>query len=94
MQVFFVIAYFVMGFAQLFAIADGITGLTSIGGFFAFIIAAFLTYIPLLGAGLGVFGAVTEWGWSIWQAGLLFFWYVPVFVVLFLWGAVFDRRAY
>ncbi|WP_141245908.1 hypothetical protein [Mesorhizobium sp. WSM3862] len=75
-QVFFVIAYFVIGFIQLFAVADGVGHAFSFGGFASFVIAGFLTYIPIVGAGFGVYGAVTVWGWPIWQGVVLFFWYV------------------
>jgi hypothetical protein len=91
MQVFFVIAYLVMGVVQFFAIADGVGHLLGWNGFFSFVAAGFVTYIPLLGSALGVYGAVAEWGWSIWQAGALFFWYVPVAILLSLIGAVMDR---
>ncbi len=87
MQVFLYIAYFVIGLVQLFAIMDGLDYATGIDGFFGFLIAAFTTYIPLLGAGLGVYGAVNVWDWSWIQAGLLFFWFVPVFILF----AIFDR---
>ncbi|MEQ8828581.1 MAG: hypothetical protein RLW87_02135 [Alphaproteobacteria bacterium] len=88
MQVFLYIAYFVMGIVQLFAIMDGVDYATGIDGFFCFLIAAFTTYIPFLGAGLGVYGAVNVWDWSWIQAGLLFFWFVPVYILI----AIFDRR--
>ena len=91
MQVFFGIAYFVIGIVQLFAIVDGLKYSLDIGGFFAFIIAIFVTYIPLLGSVSGIYGAVNVWDWSIWQAGALFFWYIPVFAVMFAVGALTDR---
>jgi hypothetical protein len=92
MQVFFGIAYAVVGLVQLFAIVDGIEYAAGIGGFFGFIIAALVTYIPLLGSVLGVYGAINVWDWSIIQAGLLFFWYVPVFIVFLLASVLTDRR--
>ena len=82
MQLFFYLAYFAIGIAQLFAIMDGVNFATGIDGFFGFIIAACTTYIPLLGAGMGVYGAINVWEWSFLQAGMLFFWYVPVFILL------------
>lgn len=88
MQVFFYIGYFVIGIVQLFAIMDGVHYAAGIDGFFGFIIALFTTYIPLLGAGLGVYGAVNVWDWSWLQAGLLFFWFVPVFILF----AIFSRN--
>ncbi|GGA51701.1 hypothetical protein [Pelagibacterium lentulum] len=94
MQIFFGIAYLVVGLVQLFAIMDGISAITSITGFFAFMIALFVTYIPLLGAGLGVYGAITVWDWPLLQASLLFFWYVPVFLILAIADGIFSRRTY
>ncbi len=81
MFLFFYIAYFVMGIVQLFAIMDGIDYATGIGGIFGFFIALFTTYIPLLGAGLGVYGAVNVWDWHWIQAVLLYFWFIPVIIV-------------
>jgi hypothetical protein len=49
-------------------------------------IALFLTYIPLVGSIAGVYGAVNVWDWSLLQAVVLFFWYVPVFIAVLLVG--------
>lgn len=94
MQVFFGIAYIVVGLVQLVAIMDGVAYALDISRFFAAIIALFVTYIPLLGSVLGVYGAVNVWDWSLIQAGLLFFWYVPIFIVVLLLegaGSLFGR---
>ena len=84
MQLFFGIAYFLIGIIQLFAIVDGVDYATGIDGVFAFIIAVLTTYIPFLGAGLGVYGAVNVWDWSLLQAALLFFWFIPVGILFAL----------
>ena len=89
------IVYFVIGIFQLFAIMDGVEYATGIEGFFGFLIAFLTTYIPLLGAGLGVYGAVNVWDWSLLQAGLLFFWYLTVWIffnAVFIFIAIFYRR--
>lgn len=91
MQLFLGIAYFVVGIAQLFAIMDGVGYALGVGSIISFIIALLVTYIPLLGSALGVYGAVNVWDWSIWQAGALFFWYVPFAIVLMLIDG-FSRR--
>lgn len=91
MQVFLGIAYFVMGIVQLFAIMDGVGHAMNVGWIISFLVAAVVTYIPLLGSGLGVYGAVAVWDWSIWQAAALFFWYIPVLAVAFLFDAVTNR---
>ena len=92
MQVFFGIAYLVVGFAQLFAVSDGIGRALHFNGVFSLPIAAMITYIPLVGSGLGIFGAVSVWNWSIWQAAALFLWYVPVYLVLLTVDAIGRRR--
>jgi hypothetical protein len=91
MQVFFGIAYFVIGLVQLFAIADGIGYGMRLGNFLSFIVAAFVTYIPLVGSAFGVYGATHAWDWSLWQALVLFFWYIPVAIVLSVVGTVVGR---
>ncbi len=87
MQVFFGIGYFVIGFVQLFAIIEFFEQHLD-WGFFDVLLALLVTYIPLLGGILGVMGAVDGWGWNYWQAGLLFFWFVPVILVAMLADAV------
>jgi len=80
-------AYVLLGFVQLFAIADYFGG-----GFFSLMWAFFLTYIPLVGSVFGVLGAHQEWGWELWQALMLFFWYIPVMGVVFLIGLFEEDR--
>ena len=95
MQVFFGIAYAIIGFVQLFAIMDGIAYALGISRFFAAILALFITYIPLVGSIAGVYGAVNVWDWSLLQAAVLFFWYVPVFIAFALFAgaeSLFSRR--
>ena len=43
MQAFFMIAYLVIGFVQLFAVMDGVAYATGIDGFFGAMIALFTT---------------------------------------------------
>ena len=87
MQVFFYIGYLIIGFVQLFAVADGIEHVTNVPGFLAMIGAFLITYIPIVGSLAGVYGATEVWDWSLIQAGVLFFWYVPVFIII----SIFDR---
>ena len=82
MQVFFVIAYVIVGFLQFFAIASGIEYATDWGGAIPYILAVLTTYIPIVGSVLGIYGATNSWDWSVLQAALLFFWYIPVGIVL------------
>ena len=90
MQVIFIIGYIVIGFIQLFAIVEFFEEYLD-WGFVDVILAFFVTYIPILGSILGVLGAMDGGGWNIWQAGILFFWYLPVFLLLSLIGAVSNR---
>ncbi|RUM02657.1 hypothetical protein [Rhizobium chutanense] len=92
MQVFIGIAYLVIGLVQLGAIAAGIEYGAGIGGILSFIIATFLTYIPLIGSFLGVYGAYHEWHWGLWQSAALFFWYVPVVILMGGLSALTSRR--
>ena len=84
MPVFFGIAYFIVGLAQLFAVQDWFINYLDWGSVVSFIAALSMTYIPLLGSILGVIGAHEYWGWSWLAAILLFFWYVPVFFIFAL----------
>ena len=96
MRVFFQIAYFVIGLVQLLAVWDGaeyFLGLESfIGRMFAFFFALFVTYIPLLGSGFGVYGAFNVWDWSLAKSLILFFWYVPVYIIFLGYSFISERR--
>jgi len=96
MKVFFQIAYFVVGIVQFFAVWDGakyFVGAESfIGKAFAFIMSLFVTYIPLLGSALGVYGATNVWDWSLIKSLVLFFWYVPVYLLFLGYGLIAGRR--
>ena len=97
MRAFFQIAYFVIGLVQLLAVWDGVEyflGAESfIGKSFAFFFALFVTYIPLVGSGLGVYGAVNVWDWSLTKSLILFFWYVPVFILFMGYSFIAERRS-
>lgn len=83
----FFLLYLVIGLAQFFAIWDAIEHYLD-WGVLDFIIAMFVTYIPLVGSILGYLGATEVWRWEAWQALALFFWYVPVAIIaMFLDGA-------
>ena len=82
-KLFLFLLYVAIGLVQLFAIRDGIEKYFEIGTLISFIIAIFLTYIPLVGSALGVYGAHIVWKWDIVYSVILFFWYVPV-VIIFL----------
>lgn len=73
MQVIGVIFYFGLGIVQLAAVIAGLESWWGLNGFFSFIVAFIVTYIPLLGSIVGVAGAMKAWHWEWWQAGGLFF---------------------
>jgi hypothetical protein len=80
MRVFLQIAYFIMGIVQLFAAWDGFMYMLGVGGFVGGILAFVVTYVPIVGSAMGMYGAMNVWGWSFLKAFVLFFWY------LILWG--------
>lgn len=96
MKAFFQIAYFVVGIVQFFAVWDGtkyFLGLESfIGRMFAFFISLLLTYVPLLGSSVGVYGSINVWDWTITKSLILFFWYVPVFIIFVGFSFIADRK--
>jgi hypothetical protein len=92
MQVFFGIAYLAIGLVQLFAIVDGIDAALGVGSFLSYIIAAITTYLPLIGSVAGVYGAVSVWDWSLWQALALFFWYVPFMLLMGVFSMITEHR--
>lgn len=80
MQVFLTIGFIAVGLVQMFATFAGLGHLLG-STFLAVIIAMFFGGLPLVGSILGIYGAVNVWGWEIWQAALLFFWFVPVVII-------------
>ena len=89
---FLIPLYFIVGFAQLFAIQDWLKYTFEIGSFLSFIGALFVTYIPLLGSILGVLGAHNYWDWSWFWSFVLFFWYLPFFGLAAVMGAFSSSR--
>lgn len=93
MAVIFGIGYLVIGFVQFFAILDALEIYLD-WGILDFVIAIFVTYIPILGSALGVLGAMESWGWSLIQALALFFWYIPVgivFIIIEKFASIIDN---
>ena len=81
-----ILCYAVIGFAQFFAVWDAMTYYVD-WGVLDFLLAMFTTYIPLLGAFLGYLGATNVCGWEPWQALALFFWYVPVGIIIMIFAS-------
>lgn len=81
------IVYIVIGFLQFFAVWDSVMELFDIGSILGFIIGGFLTFVPLIGAGLGIYGATEVWDWSFIQAFLLFGWQFVLLALMLIGGA-------
>lgn len=92
---FIQIAYFMVGIVQFFAVWDGVRlfiGPESfIGSAFAFMGALAVNYIPLLGSGIGVYGAVHAWDWSLLKSLILFFWYAPIAILFIVISSLSER---
>ena len=93
MQVFIAILYLIVGIAQLFAIMDGLEYVMGIGGIINFFLSLILAYTPIVGSILGVYGAVSVWGWGLLQAFLLFFGYIILAIVFTAIEMAFSRRS-
>jgi len=74
------IGFVVMGLVQLYAVCSFFIGYWGWHLLLAVPVSLFLAYIPLIGSICGYIGAVKVWGWALWQALLLFFWW-PVLVI-------------
>lgn len=88
----FGIAYFAYGIVCMLALLAGIQIWLGVNAFFAFIIAIFLAYIPVVGTIAGFIGAVDGWGWSYTQATLLFFGPILVSFVFVILSTVVNKR--
>ena len=73
MQAIGFIVYIVVGLFQLAAIMAGLESWWGLHWIIAAPIAFIVSYIPFVGASVGMVGAVDVWRWEWWQAGLLFF---------------------
>lgn len=74
------IAYIVMGLIQIAALMEALHHFFGFWKFFAFLGAAFLSYIPLVGSILGMLAAKQVWHWPWWQAIALFMWMPLLFL--------------
>lgn len=73
--------FVVISIVQMAAIIGGFNGWLGWNIVVSVILAMILTWFPLVGAALGIMGAINSWGWEWWQALLLFAW--PVVLVFF-----------
>jgi hypothetical protein len=77
-----ILGYLLVGLIQLAAIIEGLNSWIGLPTILAIPFAFFLAYIPIVGAVLGMVGAVSFWGWSWYWAGLLFFWPIVLLVAV------------
>ena len=69
-----------MGLVQIAALMEALHHFFGFWKFFAFLGAAFLSYIPLVGSILGMLAAKQVWHWPWWQAIALFMWMPLLFL--------------
>ncbi len=81
--VFFFGVYFVVGLVQFFAVYDFFSDVWGWWGFFSFIGAGILAYIPILGGVAGIYAAYNVWGWDLIWSILLFGWPLVLFAAAF-----------
>ncbi|WP_227136745.1 hypothetical protein [Kosakonia radicincitans] len=67
------VLFFLVGIIQFFAILNGLESWWGLHWIIAGPVAFIVAYIPILGAVVGMVGAVDVWRWEWWQAALLFF---------------------
>jgi len=93
MQIIGYIGYIILGLFQLAAIMAGFEDWLGLHWIIAALLSLFITYIPLVGTVVGMFGAVTAWHWSWLQAGSLFFGpFVLILIIVIVSNALESRR--
>ena len=73
------VGYLALGVLQTAAVIGGIKYWLGVVTFFAYILATFVAFIPIVGTALGVVGAHYAWGWS-WLISLTLF-FGPLVVI-------------
>lgn len=82
--IIYFIAICATGLFQTVLIAEGIEYCTGLGDFTTNTLALITTYIPIVGSGLAVYGAVNVLDWGLIPSLLLLFWYVPAAIMVAL----------
>lgn len=85
------IGYMILGLVQLAAVMAGLEEWVGMHWFFAVVLAFIIAYIPIVGAVVGMMGAMEAWHWEWWQAGGLFFGSLIVIGALFMIAGAADR---
>lgn len=87
----FRVAFFVVGFVQLIATADGMQWLTHWHWMVCWAIALLLGWSPLIGTALGVYGATHAWDWPWYWAIALFTWHLILFGSIYGGAALYGK---
>jgi hypothetical protein len=74
MQIVGTVIWIGIGLVQFWAFIDGLKIALDVGTIGAVLIAALVSWIPFVGTGAGIYGAVVGWGWWWGWAALLFLW--------------------
>src|SRR5690348_5682178 len=90
MQAIGAIVFILIGLIQMAAAISGLEHVLGIPTIVACILSFFLTWIPLIGTALGIWGAVSDWHWPWYGAAALFFWQFLIFISMMLTGAAGD----
>ena len=88
MQVIIVMGYFALGLFQLAATIAGFEEWLGLHWVLAAFISFFIAYMPLIGTVVGIYGAMTAWEWSLFQAGGLFLGPFLVLITLGVLGGI------
>ncbi len=91
MNVIVSVVFFGVSLIQIAAIIGGLHDWLDWNIVISSILAVFITWIPIVGAVLGILGAIHAWHWELWQAVLLFAW--PWVLILFFGtgSAIFNK---
>lgn len=75
-------SYLLIGFIQITATASGIQHLTGLWWMVSWFLALVFGWTPVIGTGLGIYGAHKDWGWDLLPAIALFVG-LPLFFLAF-----------
>lgn len=87
----FLVLHAVMGIVQFFATIAGLHEWLGFHWILVGILSALLAWLPLVGSIIGMFGAVSAWGWSWLAAFALFFGWMIVPLIIAVAIAVGER---
>ena len=82
-----------LGILQIAATIAGVQIWLGLSTFLAVILAMFFAWMPLVGTAVGMYGAVTAWGWSWAMAGGVFFGPMALGMVITLLASIADKSA-